>query len=474
GALRNTPSGGVANDRRFSGEQQDAETGYSFLRARYYDPAIGRFTGRDAVEGGNSYTYTANNPVNLVDPSGYSEDGGDWTPCPSGGCAAIGWNPFTMNSSCGGSATVDCGAGGTSMGSSAVRAQSSGSRGYGYDYSYHLGIPLRVGAAAVMKFFLGNFGRVMPLASNCNSLSYLGQECFLNTGIESFSGDVRLVDMGSRYFSFLAPSRRAALAKHCECKKTWKLFLVGPLTAKDMRSCEEHRLMVEGDVPVRRSRFSCWIFGATAAVAFVLYIVFNKLAVYYLPPEEVEGIFYEFYTYLPLLLTSLIGLFTVIRISSNRWMAVSMVLGALFGSFLFLNFPSPVHSRYYQGPPDAIISLRTAIPQPIPGVGWRLAEADAATLNSVHYGWERRKIHYVSAQELSTGPLVVSVNPIDNDAWGAAALSLRGHCNLLLALQTSPPSLRYRYGVLPDGMPCVGAAANRETVTSTDPSIMRE
>ena len=50
-----------------------------YLRARYYDPKIGRFTSHDIEEGGvsnpldmNRYVYCRNNPVKYVDPSGES------------------------------------------------------------------------------------------------------------------------------------------------------------------------------------------------------------------------------------------------------------------------------------------------------------------------------------------------------------------------------------------------------------------
>lgn len=76
GALRNTPTG-LSNDRRFTGEQHDAETAYTYLRARYYDPALGRFISKDPFKGVksdpqtlNGYIYSVNNPVNRVDRSG--------------------------------------------------------------------------------------------------------------------------------------------------------------------------------------------------------------------------------------------------------------------------------------------------------------------------------------------------------------------------------------------------------------------
>ena len=54
-----------------------------FMRARYYDPATGRFISRDPVEGAqtmpqsqNPYAYAMNNPINLSDPSGEQVAGG--------------------------------------------------------------------------------------------------------------------------------------------------------------------------------------------------------------------------------------------------------------------------------------------------------------------------------------------------------------------------------------------------------------
>ena len=59
------------NPLGYCGEYRDAETGFIYLRARYYDPSIGRFTTEDpARDGLNWYAYCANNPVNFVDPWG--------------------------------------------------------------------------------------------------------------------------------------------------------------------------------------------------------------------------------------------------------------------------------------------------------------------------------------------------------------------------------------------------------------------
>jgi RHS repeat-associated protein len=77
----------------FTGEQWDASAGLVFLRARYYEPATGRFLSQDPFPGFttspqtlNAYQYVANNAVNHVDPSGYQRPGemvSEWVPIDS-------------------------------------------------------------------------------------------------------------------------------------------------------------------------------------------------------------------------------------------------------------------------------------------------------------------------------------------------------------------------------------------------------
>jgi RHS repeat-associated protein len=60
------------NAAAFTGREDDG-TGLYFYRARYYDPARGRFAKEDPIGfagGVNLYAYTLNNPINSTDPSG--------------------------------------------------------------------------------------------------------------------------------------------------------------------------------------------------------------------------------------------------------------------------------------------------------------------------------------------------------------------------------------------------------------------
>jgi RHS repeat-associated protein len=61
--------------------QWDGDTGLYYLGARFYDPSLGRFIQEDAIEGSadhpasqNRYVYCQNDPVALIDPTGYSPE----------------------------------------------------------------------------------------------------------------------------------------------------------------------------------------------------------------------------------------------------------------------------------------------------------------------------------------------------------------------------------------------------------------
>ncbi|NJK64844.1 MAG: hypothetical protein HC921_21000 [Synechococcaceae cyanobacterium SM2_3_1] len=70
-------NGSTQNNYRFVGEQYDPFLSNYYLRARYYDPEIGRFTAKDPHKGDvreplslNKYIYVNDNPINSTDPSG--------------------------------------------------------------------------------------------------------------------------------------------------------------------------------------------------------------------------------------------------------------------------------------------------------------------------------------------------------------------------------------------------------------------
>jgi len=85
GATRYLPYGAIrwesglwSTDRRFTGQRWEASLGLYDYRARFYDPALGRFLQPDPLvpEPGNPqalnrYAYVYNNPLRYTDPSGH-------------------------------------------------------------------------------------------------------------------------------------------------------------------------------------------------------------------------------------------------------------------------------------------------------------------------------------------------------------------------------------------------------------------
>jgi RHS repeat-associated protein len=95
----------------FGGHEHDDDLGLVNMRGRMYDPKIARFLTPDPLVGQpgktqswNRYSYANNNPLGMIDPSGFDDEGGgegeDYDPfdpiegqCSSGSCASDGSFP---------------------------------------------------------------------------------------------------------------------------------------------------------------------------------------------------------------------------------------------------------------------------------------------------------------------------------------------------------------------------------------------
>ncbi|MGH3659230.1 MAG: RHS repeat-associated core domain-containing protein, partial [Micromonosporaceae bacterium] len=84
-------TGSAVNPFRYAGQYTDSESGYQYLRARYYDPTTASFLTRDPqeLETGQPYSYANNSPLNFTDPTGEIA----WV-----AAAAIGWGAFEVGS----------------------------------------------------------------------------------------------------------------------------------------------------------------------------------------------------------------------------------------------------------------------------------------------------------------------------------------------------------------------------------------
>ena len=82
----------------FAGQYRDNETGYTYLRNRYYDHGTTQFTTPNplAVAGADPYGYAASNPVNLISPNGVAVSGGRSS---GGGYPGLGTPPSLAPSS---------------------------------------------------------------------------------------------------------------------------------------------------------------------------------------------------------------------------------------------------------------------------------------------------------------------------------------------------------------------------------------
>jgi hypothetical protein len=132
--------------------------------------------------------------------------------------------------------------------------------------------------------------------------------------------------------------------------------------------------------------------------------------------------------------------------------------GFTLNNWLDLSGPGPGH---FPG------SLLWAIPKASPSAVFDdLSGRDATFLNRTNNGAYRgQHLSYVSADTVSTGPTVISVNSISRYLWAATAQSDRACYGVLISEDSGHPAYGSEYYArFPSGTACAARIANPATV----------
>jgi hypothetical protein len=78
------------------------------------------------------------------------------------------------------------------------------------------------------------------------------------------------------------------------------------------------------------------------------------------------------------------------------------------------------------------------LPPPRPAGGFMTVNAQALNLSQPDRSIVGTAVRYVSGDQRSTGPYVVSVHPIDKSTWAAVAFGCDGKCYGVLASEPDP------------------------------------
>jgi RHS repeat-associated protein len=216
----------VHNPFKYAGEVFDVETGLSYNRARYYDPALGRFINEDTYEGQvvnplslNVYSYVHNNPLIYVDPTGRSIWsvsgnflGGLWNGGKSAvvGTAEVVFNPI-----------------GTAKG--------VGSAVYNYDQTYQALLQLAIetgntydnGDADLKANYIGNgLGAIGGEILLAKGIGKLGKLAKASKYADDASDTAKVIKGVNKTFNFKSPNSRHYISKVTQKSTTKKVNTV--------------------------------------------------------------------------------------------------------------------------------------------------------------------------------------------------------------------------------------------------------
>lgn len=160
--------------------------GFYYMRARYYDPEVGRFISEDPIgfEGGdlNLMAYVGNNPIMLVDPEGLSE----WKPQDAVSYLnnpANGWTGMTSTGQCAKAVRCAINAGGVATPNNPVAAADYQSYlpTLGFQPVNSTGYTPQVGDIAVFPATVKNpYGHIEMYGGNGWHSDYIQKDFFAN------------------------------------------------------------------------------------------------------------------------------------------------------------------------------------------------------------------------------------------------------------------------------------------------------
>lgn len=176
-------------------------------------------------------------------------------------------------------------------------------------------------------------------------------------------------------------------------------------------------------------RLCLWLaLGAVGTIALILVTV--KVSEFMVPPEGLERWFRTAYILIPWAVLAVVAIVLIAALPARRTIGLALLAGGSAAYVIVMFELSQPLVNAFKGPPDANTSLWAAVPDPWSSSGdyAGLARFTADELNRVRHGSEYVDITstYVPGGVPSTGSAVVSVNPMNDYTWGAAALSLRG------------------------------------------------
>lgn len=141
GTQNDTPLG-------YAGQYTDSESGFSYMRARYYEPLTGQFVTADPMVSmtRRPYAYATNDPLNRIDPTGL----------------------------------------------------------YDYTYTQYIGtVGETGGAAGVMAYLQQNFRQMFPFSTGACDHVVLGEECILQPApLDLFPSDITVTSVTATSFTF--------------------------------------------------------------------------------------------------------------------------------------------------------------------------------------------------------------------------------------------------------------------------------